>query len=432
MRPLSRLTLIGSLFIVAPFVVALFIVAPLGAQYNPPGSTIDSADIPEEDELRGPMEDARLRLGVLRLQPWIGLRDASIVTATGEGGTDLTLSVGAGLHGYLKMGRHWVGATHVIPEYIWWQEDENRRSLGGRFGLGVFGFYNRLNLEISARRQEIQRFFSSEFQELATIRQDVARVGFEIEIAKPFILYGRHMRTESESQEGDIVQFSLLDQRRESTRVGVKYRLPPGIFLGLGLEEISRDFDDGARNFSHSGTAGVFEASYQGARFSSGLLLRAESLDPRQGSDFAPLDVTTGNFETSWDLRRSIDLLLYGRRSLNFSINGENSHYVAERIGVRAGFSLQETGLGLAAEIGKDDFRSITATTPDRSDDVLGLSLSLSFSLARVLFLNVGVTHTVYDSSISALDRDITVFGATVQLTSLRERFHFGEPDLIW
>lgn len=412
--------------------VATFIVAPLGAQYNPPGSLIEAADLPEEDLLRSQMEEARLRAGVVRLQPWIGLRDASFVTDPEGNGSDFTLSVGAGFRGYLKMGRHWVGAAHVLPEYIWWQKDESRRGFGGRLGLGAFGYYNRLNLEISARRRETQSFFSSELQELATIREDIARVGFEFEIAKPFTVYGRHIQTESKSQEESGLLFNLLDQRRETTRVGVKYRLPPGIFLGLGLEETTRDFDDGARNLSTNGTAGVFEASYEGPRFGSGLVLRAESLDPRQDSDFAPLDLITGNLETSWNLRRSINLILYGRRNLHYSIRDENSHYVAERFGVGMDFTLQEVGLGLAAEIGQDDYRSLAATTPNRQDDVLALSMSLNFSLARALFLNVGVIHTVYTSTTSELDRDITVFGATVQLTALREKFRFGEPGLIW
>lgn len=427
MRPFFRLVLITSLGLATSF-----IVVPLSAQYNPPGGTVVAEGRPEEEELRQQMEKARLRLGVLRLQPWIGVRDASIVTAAENEDTDLTLSVGAGLRGYVKMGRKWIGAAHILPEYIWWQKEEDRRSWGGRFGLGAFAFYNRLSLDISARRKETQNFFSSEVQELTTNRQDIARLGFEVEIMGPLALYGHYLQKEWENQEDGNLLFSLLDQHTEETRLGVKYLFPQGVEIGLGVEDIVRDFDAGARNLSHSGTAGFFEASYEGPRFSADLELRAQSLDPRQGSDFAPLDVTTGRASTQWGLHRSAELSVYVRRTLNFSVFGESSHYLEERLGARINVGLQDAQLSLAAEIGQNDFSGLEATAVDRRDDVLALGMSLSFNLARVLYLNVGVIHTDVESPISQMNREITAFRATVQLTSLRERFRFGEPNLIW
>ncbi|MCP4655171.1 MAG: hypothetical protein GY856_07100 [bacterium] len=88
-----------TLWVAAAWVAA----APLGAQYIPPGSTTPGTEIPNQENLNDQVEEARWRLGAIRLSPWLGVRDASFVVTTDEQNEqqdDFTASVGAGLRAY--------------------------------------------------------------------------------------------------------------------------------------------------------------------------------------------------------------------------------------------------------------------------------------------------------------------------------------------
>ena len=54
----------------ATWLAATWLAAPLGAQYTAPGESIGEGDAVESEQgLRASLEDARWRLGVLRLEP---------------------------------------------------------------------------------------------------------------------------------------------------------------------------------------------------------------------------------------------------------------------------------------------------------------------------------------------------------------------------
>jgi hypothetical protein len=408
------------------------IVAPLGAQYNPPGTSVAGVDVTEEEELRSSLEDASWQLGALRLQPWIGIRDASLVTSSEDDQTDVTASAGAGLRAYVKTGPKVIWAAHGLPEYVWWQDDAARRRLNGRYGLGLFAYFNRLDLELSARRNETQSFFSSEVQELTTTRHDVARLGFELELAERVFLFGALAHAEDENQEDERTVFSLLDQRIDTRRAGLRYRTPRGFSIGAGWEETENDFDSDARNLSHTGEAALFETGYEGRRFNAAFVLEGRRLTGREGSEFADLETTTGYLETSWNLHRAVDLLVYGRRQVGFSIRNEFASVVAERAGTRLDLRFRGSTLFLAAETGKDDFQATVPGSPERSDDVLAFGLGINFQVKQAFRLSTGLVRTEYDSNVPGFDRAVTAWTASVQLGVFSDKLDLGDGDRTW
>ena len=410
----------------------LLIVAPAGAQYNPPGSTVAGSGLPDEEDLRTDMDEASWHVGVLRLQPWIGIRDASLVTSSRDDETDFTVSAGAGLRAYAKTGPKVVWAAHFLPEYTWWQDDEDKRRLNGRYGLGAFAYFNRLNLEVSARRNEAQAFFSSELQELTSTRNDVGRFAFELELRERLAVVGTYQVRKSENREDDSSVFGLLDQETATAGLSLRYRTPQGFSVEGGVEDTENDFASQARNLSNTGEAARVAVGYEGRRFNALLRLERRSLEATEGSDFVDLDTTTGLFETTWSLHRSVDLLFYGRREIGYSIRNEFSNLLIERFGARSDLSLGDWSLFLAAEIGSDEFRSTGMGTGERSDDVLAFGMGLAFDLANVLRLNVALTHNDYDSDTAGFDRDVTAWTASLQLLSLAEKLGFGEAERIW
>lgn len=412
-------------------------LAPLGAQYNPPGDLLAGDLLQDEKALRASLDDARWRWGALRLEPWIGLSDVSFVTGaqgTGETADDLTATLGAGVRGYLKTGPNVIWAAHALPEYVWWQDEDDKARLNGRYGVGLFAFTNRLDLEASARRHERQGYFSSELQSLTTTRSDSARLALELALTRRLYLAASGEREQAENREAGDAVFSLLDRKTATARALVGYRSPRGWWIGAGLEESTVDFDDDARDLSNEGQAGLLDAGYEGPRFTLRLRLERRSLEPSGDSDFVPVDLSTGLVETQWDLHRSVRGFLYGRRQLAYSIRPETSNFVSGRYGARLDISLRGRGpaLEVAVEAGEDDYEPAAAQALARVDDVTAFGVGLRFELRRALKMRLGLTQTDYDSNVDAFDRDVTAWSAVVEVSALQERFRLGDGEKIW
>ena len=237
----------GARTAVAAAVVAGWAAAPIGAQYTSPGSVATTSGVPSKEALDESVNSSPWKLGAVCFSPWLGLRDASFVTSRGiseraedpEGDpdpqqqrqpssdTDFTVTAGAGLRAYLPTGKVFF-AAHALPEYVWWQDDENKRSFNGRYGLGVFGYFNRLTLGVSQRLNQQQDFFSSEIQELTSSRNDISQLNLELEAVRHLVIYGTAARLELSNQEDENETFSRLDREQEAFTVGLRYRSPRG------------------------------------------------------------------------------------------------------------------------------------------------------------------------------------------------------------
>ena len=66
------------------WILLLLFAVPLAAQYIPPGTSPTSSLVPEEERLRQGLDAAPWRLGVVRLSPWAGLRDVSLVLGASD------------------------------------------------------------------------------------------------------------------------------------------------------------------------------------------------------------------------------------------------------------------------------------------------------------------------------------------------------------
>ncbi len=415
------------------FFVSWLVTVALGAQYIAPGGTTSGRGLTEEEKMRESLEQARWRLGVIRVEPWIGVRDASLVSSSMTTDEDVTATVGAGLRGYLKTGRRVILAAHVMPEYVWWQSDSEKESLNGRYGLGLFGYFNRLDLELSLRREEAQGFFSPEVQELTSLRTDRARFGVELELATEMFLYGEFSTAEIRGEEKGTV-FTSLDRDTESAQIGLRYRSPRGWWASVGVEDLEEDFAErqDVRSRSHTGDVSAVGLGYESPNLSLNASVESRSLEPVAGSGFVDLETTTGHVETVWRLHRAVDLFAYGRRQVGFSVLDENSSILTDRYGLRFDFRLGDSQLDLVAEIGEDDYQPATGALVDRLDEVTAFGALLAFKVRQAFIVRLGGTHTEYDSNLGEFDRDVTAWTVTIQLGSLRGRLRLGDAHKVW
>ena len=134
-------------------------------QYTPPGGPQEPSES-RQNQLKRELELAIYRLGPVRVAPWATLRDIAYVSSlftTGERPPDdLTATVGAGFRAYLRNGPKATWTAQVLPEYVWWQRQSQRRQLNGRYLLGFYGYFNHLTLEVRAGREQQQQLVTPE------------------------------------------------------------------------------------------------------------------------------------------------------------------------------------------------------------------------------------------------------------------------------
>ena len=428
-RPVRRMALW------AVVLMAICDGSPLAGQYISPGITEKTDAIPEKSVFDDNIKNSSWDAGPVRLSPWLGIRDASFVSTQAQEGAetedDFTATVGAGLRAYLPTS-NLMWTAHALPEYVWWEDDEDKRGLNGRYGLGLFGYFNRLHFEVSQRRNEQQGFFSSEVQELTTTRVDTSRLSVEVEVARHLEVFGTAQLDRFESNEDDREIFSRLDRDEETLSIGLRYRSPRGWVAGLALEDESTEFDADARNLSNSGTSEVFELGFDGGRAAFRLVLAFRDLEADEGSEFGTFDETTGALEALFNLSPRTTLLTYARRSQSLSVALENAFAIAETQGARFNYASGRAVFGLFAEIGEVGFETVSSARVDRVDDVTAFGADLRFDVGDLLSLTVNVLHTDYDSNIDLFDRDITNFGVGLQLGALIEKLRLGEAAGDW
>ena len=165
---------------------------PSAAQYTPPGTTGPTSDIPPGDSLRARYEDARWHVGALALSPWLGLRDGSFVVDSGEGTDaeqdDFTATAGGGLVVLVPTGPKTVWTVEGGLEYSYWNDLDERSRAGGRAGAAVFGFYNRLRLELGGGLEETEQYASAELPQLLPFRTEHARADLTLGVSRKYLI----------------------------------------------------------------------------------------------------------------------------------------------------------------------------------------------------------------------------------------------------
>lgn len=424
--------------------LALLVAAPAAAQfsqYTAPGSLLQRTTSKRE-QMEQALENARWRLGPFRLSPWFAIRDAAYVSdafsgsSGGPGGQveedpDFTITLGAGLQGFVPFGSKTFFTFDALPQYVWWQEQDERRRLNGYYGAGLFAFFNRLNAEATARRAEEQGVLTPEFEQRIHSRQDRIAGVLELELFPTLFAFAAAEAIELDTLEeelGDdprLPPFQQLDRQERVLRGGLEYRSGDRLRLAAGVErsEVEFDLDEAGRDRSSSGTSPILEAAYTGPRIQIDGALAFRSLEPEPGSEFVPFDETTGRLRASWTPRWRLSYSVYGSRGLDYSLDEGYSHFTADRLGAAIGSKVgRASAVSLFAETGVHDY-AVAGLAPPREDDFTAYGTSIQLQLRERLQLRFGVMRTELDSDIPGLDRSLTVFQTSVEVSAFGGAF---------
>lgn len=396
-------------------------------QYTPPGDLRDAATNLREG-IEKDVQDARWHLGPLRVQPEISLRnlayiDDVFVGSEGEDVSDVTASIAAGLHLYIPMGPKTTLAAYVLPEYVWWQDQEDRRRLNESYGLGIFAYFNRLLVELSGRSDERLGFATSEIEQQVTDRTDAVSANFELILRRNLAFFVSASSTEltylvddAELEDPRIARFDRLDREEEVLRGGLRARFRGGWTVDLAFERSEAIFDNAGNDLSNSGTAPVLGLRLERGPWGIFADAAFRSLEAEEGSGFIDFDETTGRAEISLKARSRLTLRATASRKLTYSISEGFTYALEDRAGAGVEWALgRRSSLLLAAETGEVDYTVGAAVTP-RQDDYSGWRALLKLGLGRKAEIRLGVTDTEYDSNLPGFDRTVTRISSGISI----------------
>ena len=403
-------------------------------QWLPPGTIPETKETLEED-LEIAIEEARWKAGPVRIEPWIGLRNAAYIdniftSVEGEEEADFTLTAGAGLRFFLPIGDDTVLTMHALPEYVYWQDLEARRRLNGRYGAGLFGFYNRLSTELTATVKEEQRVVTPEFQQYTNIGEDQVSTKLNLQLVRSLYVFAEGHYTEYQhllDEQGSdrdprVAALTGLDREEEAIRGGLQIKLGDNTALAAGVEHESIEFQQSGFDRSGSGTSPFVTMSYEGPVLEAELEVVDRELEPDgPTSIFVPFSDTTGHARVGLSEERRVGVDIYGRRELIYALEQQWAWFIDQSVGAALRFSLGERStLSFFGELGDHEYESFDPLLgDDRVDDVTSFGFQLSYKLSERLTLSLVGSETEYDSNLPLLDRKVSYLGFAVELGEL-------------
>lgn len=433
-------------------VLTLLAAAPAGAQfsqYTAPGTLLDRGTSKKE-QMEKAVENARWRFGPFRVAPWLQVRDAAYVSdvfagsiEAGEAGEagggqadeepDFTITAGAGAQGYLPIGPKAFFTVDVLPQYVYWQKQDERRRLNGFYGAGLFGFFNRLTLQATVRRAEEQAVVTPEFEQRIHTRQDLIDGVVELRVGRALYLFGSaagltfEPLVEDLGDDPRLPRFDDLDREERVLRGGVEYRPDDRLRVAIGVERSEVEFGGSARDRSNSGTAPLLETSYDSERLHLAGSLARRSLEPEPGSELVPFDETTGQLQMTFIPRWRLSYSVYASRGLTYSIEPGYSHFTIDRLGGSIGSKIGRASLvDVFYETGLHDYATTSAAVPSREDDFRAYGTALHLQISERLRLNVGVQRTELESGLAGMtgfNQSLTVVQTSLEFSAFGGAF---------
>jgi hypothetical protein len=366
----------------------------------------------------------------VRIAPWASLHDIAYVQSllvTGQRQpNDFTATAGAGFRAYLRDGPKATWTAQVLPEYVWWQRQSERRQLNGRYLLGFYGYFNRLTVEVKAGRQQQQQLVTPEVPVPVSSRLDGADVLAELTLTGVFsafsaVSYNRETNLVDSLPDPETSQLRLLDRDETVVRAGVRWRPDRLWVVALGAEHSEATFAHSLLDRSNTGTAPVAEVHFQGRRVGFQLDAADRSLTATRGAEFVPFHELTGSAALSLGSAARIGTTLYSSRNLVYSLSADYAYLQDERVGIalNAGFG-QRTSGRVFVEGGHEIYTAFSPATPARREDVSSYGASLTVALHRGLTVGVQGLHSRFDSNLPGGDRTYTSVGVTVNLVGFQ------------
>ncbi len=408
-------------------VLLLLMAGSAGAQfqYTPPGGP-EEKPANRREALEREVSQARYHLGPVRVAPWLALKDLAYVRTLFSSDqrlpADVTATAGGGFRAYLHNSPKVLWSLGVLPEYVWWQRQTERRRLNGRYQLGLHAFFNRLTLEANAGREQQLKIVTPEVPVLATARADGGEVLAELEVTHALFAFAaaaesRQTNLVDTERDPRLASLALLNRTEHLLRGGLRWQPRLEWSVALGLEGSRADFERTALPRSNSGTSPLLQLRFRGHDVGFDGEIADRSLKAQHGADFVPVKKVTGNAALLLGASSRLSGSLYGSRNLVYSLATGYAYLQDDRLGasLNVDFGFRTRGRAFV-ETGRNDYTAFAPGIPRRTDDVSSYGGAFDFSLGGSAILGLQAVRSKYGSNLPGGDRTYSSAGFTVSL----------------
>ena len=247
------------------------------------------------------------------------------------------MTFGAGLKAYLPVGENVVLAAHILPEYVWWRDNDQLSDWHYRYGAGVFGFFNRMTLEVKGHATEQQGYVSAELERLEVSRTRGGDALVDIDISGPFAFFAQGGVDKFEHGLGDTgiafdERLDVLDRDETFLRGGVKYNLGDNFSIGLGYERTD-ELRLARRDRSNSGSGPVLVIHKAGSRGNIETNLGYRDIEADNGSEFQSWNALSGTGSFTFKPAGNLIYTIYGARNVVYSLFEGSSYFDDQKVG---------------------------------------------------------------------------------------------------
>lgn len=418
------------------FLVLIFVAAaaaPLSAQMSDDRVPRERT-VPLREAVKAEIEASRYKLGPFYLLPQFGVSNFGYnnnVFGRGDGiGTDrergdYTATVAAGTRFVAPIGRKIFIRGVAVPEYNYYQRNEDLRFFGGTYRASLLGLFNRMSVEVTGGPTRRLRPLNSEEERPVESRSSDALGNIELDIFPRLGIFGGIREEKQRFSAPTETTVSLLDRDDRAVRAGLRYHVTSFFDVSGAVEKTESDFRrDATRNNESSAVLlGVF---YDRPRTFLNL-----SLGQRKGegdaADYPEYSTVTGSYFYSHAFARPAGFELYGDRGVVNTLFLANPYFFETRNGL-AFKVLPNRRLLLRTfiELGTNRYPNAVIVDANqqvkREDDVTGLGAGVAVQLYRKLTINVTAQRNRYESNIDEFDRSafLLTSNLTFQGVSLR------------
>lgn len=384
--------------------------------------------IPERESLEGEVDEARIRLGPLKLKPTLSIGNFGYTNnffgeTEEERKGDVTGTVTGGVRAIVPVGSRLFFRGNVLPSYQWYLDNEDRRGFGGTYDFSAVWFISRFSFEATAGSYTATVNLSSEVEQ--PVEQNVlgGRLRAQYELGSRTMLVGDlNLAKRSYGGQGfteeELDTVERLDGTDTVWSVGIRRKLGARLLVGVSYEQGDLSFvnEGELRDATSKGVMG--SAFLDKSRLDVNVYLGYRDFQPKSGSSFVPYNGPSGGATVSYSLSRLISLGAFGRSNLVSSLYADAAFYDERRVGATLGFSPRWAGLYVSYETGPNLYTAPTLQ-PDgswvtREDTVKTLRAGIRGRIGRYLNLGITADKSDYTSNVPGFDRSVFRIGTTV------------------
>jgi hypothetical protein len=335
-------------------------------------------------------------------------------------------TVSAGLGILIPLGKKVYLRGDILPEYIWYNRETDRRQWGGTYSGTLYGFFNRLSLEADYQSELTPQYPNSEIQTQVLGSNQGGNLRMEVDLGGPWSVYAagqyQRLRYDPLGAPPPVIGglLSLLDRDEGAVRGGVRYKLTSYFSIGIGAEGTRTKFPEDPSRADNQSTAYLLSVHYDRPRlfvnFNGGYRI-GTAID---GSSFPNFSTFTGSGYISYQLLSFLDLNIYGQRGVNYGLFPDNPYYFGGLAG--GGFAAhvgQRVTLSAYGGYGVNDYPVPVSSAGGvkREDKVTLYGGGLTIAVYRNIGLTARASNYIYNSNIDLFDKTVFRFSTGLVIT---------------